>query len=91
MTGECGRSRTLEGMSFQVDDSPSHPDTDDVEPGLISKYRVDFTGQDLKPIGPWDLLSWAWQVSKGMKYIGSKKVGETAKRRCSCNRYDLRI
>lgn len=50
-------------------------ETSPAELGLRSKYDGDCTDASMGPLRTKDLLSWAWQVSRGMRYLGSRKVG----------------
>lgn len=50
-----------------------------LEPGQSARYVGDFTDRDLKPITTRDLLSWAWQVSRGMKYLSSRRVRKNSR------------
>ncbi|KAK0165046.1 hypothetical protein PV328_003603 [Microctonus aethiopoides] len=45
-----------------------------VQPGWRSNYRGDYKDQNLKPICTQDLLSWAFQVARGMEYLSQRKV-----------------
>ncbi|XP_066591720.1 vascular endothelial growth factor receptor 1 isoform X2 [Prorops nasuta] len=45
-----------------------------VQPGWRSNYRGDYKGQNLKPICSQDLLSWAFQVARGMEYLSQRRV-----------------
>lgn len=44
-----------------------------VQPEWRSNYRGDYKG-NIKPICTKDLLAWAFQVSRGMEYLASRKV-----------------
>ncbi|KAK2588224.1 hypothetical protein KPH14_004258 [Odynerus spinipes] len=44
------------------------------QPGWRSNYRGDYKDQNLKPICTQDLLSWAFQVARGMEYLSQRKV-----------------
>ncbi|XP_067203643.1 vascular endothelial growth factor receptor 1-like isoform X3 [Linepithema humile] len=44
------------------------------QPGWKSNYRGDYKDQNLKPICTQDLLSWAFQVARGMEYLSQRKV-----------------
>ncbi|XP_046746419.1 vascular endothelial growth factor receptor 1-like [Diprion similis] len=39
-----------------------------------TKYPGDFTNAELDPVRTRDLVSWAWQISRGMQYLAAKKV-----------------
>ena len=43
-------------------------------PGWRSNMRGDYTAGDTAPVSSRDLLCWAYQVSRGMEYLASKKV-----------------
>ena len=43
--------------------------------------------EDLGPITSKHLLSWAYQIAKGMEYLGSMKV--TEKLKSNCTRYGM--
>ncbi|CAK9796532.1 Vascular endothelial growth factor receptor 1 [Anthophora plagiata] len=45
-----------------------------VQPGWRSNYRGDYKDHNLKPICTQDLLSWAFQVARGMEYLSQRKV-----------------
>ena len=44
-------------------------------PGWRSNMRGDYRGQDMSPVCTKDLLCWAYQITRGMEYLASKKVG----------------
>lgn len=44
------------------------------QPGWRSNYRGDYKDRNLKPICSQDLLSWAFQVARGMEYLCQRKV-----------------
>ncbi|XP_058810705.1 vascular endothelial growth factor receptor 1 isoform X2 [Phymastichus coffea] len=44
------------------------------QPGWRSNYRGDYKDGNLKPICTQDLLSWAFQVARGMEYLCQRKV-----------------
>ncbi|XP_032668208.1 LOW QUALITY PROTEIN: vascular endothelial growth factor receptor kdr-like [Odontomachus brunneus] len=44
------------------------------QPGWRSNYRGDYQDHNLKPICTQDLLSWAFQVARGMEYLSQRKV-----------------
>ncbi|XP_071630624.1 vascular endothelial growth factor receptor 1 isoform X1 [Temnothorax longispinosus] len=44
------------------------------QPGWRSNYTGDYKDQNLKPICTQDLLSWAFQVARGMEYLSRRKV-----------------
>nr|XP_012229232.1 PREDICTED: vascular endothelial growth factor receptor kdr-like isoform X1 [Linepithema humile] len=44
------------------------------QPGWRSNYHGDYKDQNLKPICTQDLLSWAFQVARGMEYLSHRKV-----------------
>ncbi|XP_001600926.2 vascular endothelial growth factor receptor 1 isoform X2 [Nasonia vitripennis] len=44
------------------------------QPGWRSNYRGDYKDRNLKPICTQDLLSWAFQVARGMEYLCQRKV-----------------
>ncbi|XP_017764514.1 PREDICTED: vascular endothelial growth factor receptor 1 isoform X2 [Eufriesea mexicana] len=44
------------------------------QPGWRTNYRGDFKDHNLKPICTQDLLSWAFQVARGMEYLSQRKV-----------------
>jgi len=44
------------------------------QPGWRSNYCGDYKDQNLKPICTQDLLSWAFQVARGMEYLSQRKV-----------------
>ncbi|KAH1020659.1 hypothetical protein HUJ04_010276 [Dendroctonus ponderosae] len=44
-----------------------------IQPEWRLNYRGDYRG-DVKPISTRDLLTWAFQVAKGMEYLASRKV-----------------
>lgn len=45
-----------------------------IQPGWRSNYRGDYKDHNLKPICTQDLLSWAFQVARGMEYLSQRKV-----------------
>ncbi|XP_063986555.1 vascular endothelial growth factor receptor 1 isoform X2 [Diachasmimorpha longicaudata] len=45
-----------------------------VQPAWRSNYRGDYKDSNLKPICTQDLLSWAFQVARGMEYLSQRKV-----------------
>ncbi|XP_034952110.1 vascular endothelial growth factor receptor 1 isoform X2 [Chelonus insularis] len=45
-----------------------------IQPGWRSNYRGDYKDYNLKPICTQDLLSWAFQVARGMEYLSQRKV-----------------
>ncbi|RLU26184.1 hypothetical protein DMN91_002350 [Ooceraea biroi] len=44
------------------------------QPEWRSNYHGDYKDQNLKPICTQDLLSWAFQVARGMEYLSQRKV-----------------
>ncbi len=38
------------------------------------EYRSDYQRRDTQPIRTTDLMSWAFQVAKGMEYLSSRRV-----------------
>ncbi|KAG7204953.1 hypothetical protein KM043_005341 [Ampulex compressa] len=44
------------------------------QPGWRSNYRGDYKDHNLKPICTQDLLSWAFQVARGMEYLSQRNV-----------------
>jgi len=44
------------------------------QPGWRSNYHGDYKDQNLKPICTQDLLSWTFQVARGMEYLSQRKV-----------------
>lgn len=44
------------------------------QPEWRSNYCGDYKDQNLKPICTQDLLSWAFQVARGMEYLSQRKV-----------------
>lgn len=47
-----------------------------LEPEWRSNYRGDYRG-NVRPICTKDLLTWAFQVARGMEYLSSRKVRTT--------------
>ncbi|XP_011299616.1 vascular endothelial growth factor receptor 1 isoform X1 [Fopius arisanus] len=45
-----------------------------VQPAWRSNYRGDYKDSNLKPICTQDLLSWAFQVARGMEYLSQRRV-----------------
>ncbi|XP_074100379.1 PDGF- and VEGF-receptor related isoform X2 [Cotesia typhae] len=56
--------------------SPEGPilSNNSVQPSWRSNYRGDYKDYNLKPICTQDLLSWAFQVARGMEYLSQRKV-----------------
>lgn len=50
-----------------------------MELGLRSEYDGDYADNILVPIRTRDLLCWAWQVSRGMRFLGVRKVRRNLK------------
>ncbi|XP_014211548.1 vascular endothelial growth factor receptor 1-like [Copidosoma floridanum] len=46
----------------------------DSQPGWRSNYEGDYKEKNLEPICSQDLLSWAFQVARGMEYLSRRKV-----------------
>ena len=46
------------------------------QPAWRSNYRGDYKDRNLKPICTQDLLSWAFQVARGMEYLCQRKVSK---------------
>jgi FMS-like tyrosine kinase 1 len=44
------------------------------QPDWRSNYRGDYKDQNFKPICTQDLLSWAFQVARGMEYLSQRRV-----------------
>jgi len=44
------------------------------QPDWGTNYRGDYKGQTLEPIFTRDLLSWAFQVARGMEYLSQRRV-----------------
>lgn len=44
------------------------------QPGWRSNYCGDYKDHNLKPICTQDLLSWAFQVARGMDYLSQRRV-----------------
>ncbi|KAG8038469.1 hypothetical protein G9C98_006165 [Cotesia typhae] len=55
--------------------SPEGPilSNNSVQPSWRSNYRGDYKDYNLKPICTQDLLSWAFQVARGMEYLSQRK------------------
>lgn len=55
---------------------PEHTfiDSNSSQPGWRSNYHGDYKDKNLEPICTEDLLSWAFQVSRGMEYLSQRKV-----------------
>jgi len=65
-------------MSF-VSNSPSVIGTDGKRrssgaSSCVEHYRGDYHHVDVRPIKTTDLLCWAFQISRGMEYLASRKV-----------------
>lgn len=45
-----------------------------MQPGWRSNYHGDYKDSNLKPICTQDLLSWAFQVARGMEYLSQRRV-----------------
>lgn len=73
---ECSRGTESNDTSVTVEEPVT-------EPIQIINYEGDFTDSDSDPIGTRDLLCWAWQVSRGMNYLSSKRVSrDTDQQEC---------
>ncbi|XP_046748827.1 mast/stem cell growth factor receptor Kit-like [Diprion similis] len=78
-SSNSGTSRVDYRQSMHFDDVNMSPDgailsNNSVQPGWRSNYRGDYKDQNLNPVCTRDLLSWAWQVSRGMEYLSSRNV-----------------
>ncbi|XP_046621164.1 uncharacterized protein LOC124305627 [Neodiprion virginianus] len=62
------------GTSTRVEDLATDSNSQPPEIKPSSKYPGDFTNAELDPVRTQDLVSWAWQISRGMQYLSAKKV-----------------
>ncbi|XP_068992327.1 uncharacterized protein [Neodiprion pinetum] len=62
------------GTSTRVEDLAADSNSQSPEIKPSSKYPGDFTNAELDPVRTQDLVSWAWQISRGMQYLAAKKV-----------------
>lgn len=62
-------------ITIQANDRDQKRESGDAS-GLKSRYQGDYSDRDLKPISANDLGYWAWQISRGMEYLGRRKVGD---------------
>ena len=51
--------------------------SNELQPGWRSNYQGDYKDQYVEPICTQDLLSWAFQVARGMEYLCQRKVCTT--------------
>ncbi|XP_046425146.1 uncharacterized protein LOC124182235 isoform X2 [Neodiprion fabricii] len=77
---QCNDNEDAEGCSDNNDPKCTSAGVDVVteaqiaEPKLPFKYPGDDTETVTDPIRTQDLVCWAWQISRGMQYLGAKKV-----------------
>ncbi|XP_046619877.1 uncharacterized protein LOC124305012 isoform X1 [Neodiprion virginianus] len=77
---QCNDNEDAEGCSDNNDPKCTSVGADVVteaqiaEPKLPFKYPGDDTETVTDPICTQDLVCWAWQISRGMQYLGAKKV-----------------
>ncbi|XP_046746504.1 uncharacterized protein LOC124411449 [Diprion similis] len=62
------------GTNMRMEDLATGSNLEPVEVKPPSKYPGDFTNAELDPVRTRDLVSWAWQISRGMQYLAGKKV-----------------
>ncbi|XP_071570035.1 vascular endothelial growth factor receptor 1 isoform X1 [Temnothorax nylanderi] len=61
-------------INFSPDGGGCVSSSNSSQPGWRSNYTGDYKDQNLKPICTQDLLSWAFQVARGMEYLSRRKV-----------------
>nr|XP_033335512.1 vascular endothelial growth factor receptor 1-like [Megalopta genalis] len=69
----CFSNRSSESDSVQCHARDSVLDSASSQPGW-SNYRGDYKDSNVKPICTQDLLSWAFQVARGMEYLSQRRV-----------------
>ncbi|XP_012285918.1 vascular endothelial growth factor receptor 1 isoform X2 [Orussus abietinus] len=67
-------STGLNSQSISMSPDGSAVNHNSSQPGWRSNYRGDYKYQNMKPICTQDLLSWAFQVARGMEYLSHRKV-----------------
>lgn len=65
---------TLVSISPYPNGDDNHILSNSAQPEWRSNYRGDYNRGNIQPICTKDLLTWAFQVSRGMEYLASRKV-----------------
>ncbi|XP_033216141.1 vascular endothelial growth factor receptor 1 isoform X3 [Belonocnema kinseyi] len=65
-------SQDSQGVSMATGDFSMSNDS--CQPDWRTNYRGDYKDKNLRPICTQDLISWAFQVARGMEYLSKRKV-----------------